>query len=162
MHDHHLAHTPTPPHAIASPYTHSSMADILKHRTNLPLPDLLPEQQILNPRQHHSVPRLPNTTTALATPTIVNHMIPRARIPIHHRLTPHHLPSIHPITPLTSKRIMRIAPRVRPILEQFPQTVQREMPLHVLRAVHHARRQRLLVACLWKIFSSIVPVAMNR
>ena len=100
------------------------MADILKHGTNRPFPRLLPQQQILNTRQRSRI-------------SIIDKMIPAARIPIQHGGSLHPLPPIG-LAPLTLERIVRIARRARFELKQLPERIEAEMSLDVLGAVDDA------------------------
>lgn len=74
-----------------------------------------------------------------------DHMIPRTRITVQHRLRLYHLPSITSSTPATRISIMRLTPRALPKSEQLPQTLTAEMPLHILCTVHDTTAQGLLV-----------------
>lgn len=109
----------------------TSMANILKNRTNSLISHLLPKQQILNPSQRTLFP-------------IVDEMVPAARVAIHHRRRLHPLFAVRP-APFTFERVVGVARRPRFELEQLPQRIEREMALHILRRVDHTRRQRLFM-----------------
>lgn len=71
------------------------MTNILKHRTDRLITGLLPQQQILDPRQRSLLP-------------VIHKMIPAARIPVQHRGSLHPLSPIR-LAPLALERIVRIA-----------------------------------------------------
>jgi len=103
------------------------MRNILENSRDLPLPTLLPKQKILYRFQ-----------------SLINKMIPATRITIQQRWS---LDILFPIrlAALTLKSIMGITRRLTMILEQFPQTIEREMTLYILGGVYHAGGEGLLV-----------------
>lgn len=96
------------------------MRDILEHSTNLLLPTLLPQQQILN----------------LLNPAI-HKMIPRTRISIQHRRGLEELFSIR-LTSLTLEGIMRVTRRLALIHKQLLKRVQCKVSFDVLGTINDA------------------------